>query len=338
MTTYAFYHPRALKVDLADLTSALYQEIASLRGHIVKDEPPVLTCLGNGQPLYVYKHQSGRFFARHFPGGTPDGHIHPIRRMRAEHERQAEYCQRAASEAGLRAELEVSTGAGTRLDVAVFGEVPTGLEIQRSELTLKQAKSRTFKSATAGFTCAWISDTEQEPKWADHVPTARLQTRGGWEKLPPPGTANVIISKFDLQRDSDSRTGWRYQRRPFLRTLDELSQLVPIGEIVPVEIGSAAYRRVVLADQSAIDVINICTYQGAATWTPTPETPQTRESPQRFSSACHHGDSLAVIPVGDERRWVDPSHRCECGQPLWARESQIRGYCESCRLARRIAR
>lgn len=275
--------------------------------------------MGNGEPMYVYRHNSGRFFARHFPGGNSDGHIHPIARMSAEHQRQAEYCQRAAQNAGLRAELEVSTGAGTRLDVAVFGSTPTGLEIQRSELSLAQAKSRTSKSAKAGFTCAWISDREREPKWADHVPTARLTTRQQWNRLPPPGTANVVIRKFTRERDRDSRTGWRYLHNPYQVTLDELSYLMPAGEIRPVRIGRIEKSRVVLAHSSAVEVINSCTFEGAADWAPTPATPQSKEATQRFSKSCRrHGES----PL------------CGCGQPLWAPISMMRGYCEACRLTR----
>lgn len=238
--------------------------------------------------------------------------------MSPEHERQAEYCQRAAQAAGLRAELEVSTGSGTRLDVAVFGSTPTGLEIQRSELSLAQAKSRTSKSAKAGFTCAWVSDRERDPRWADHVPTARLTSRGGWNRLPPPGTANVVIRNFTRNRDTRSPTGWRYVHHPYQVTLDELSYLMPMGEILPVQIGALKTRRVVLAHSSAVDVINSCTFDGAATWVPSPATPQPKEAPQRFSSSCkQHGEAGL----------------CGCGQPLLAPVSVARGYCEACRMS-----
>lgn len=312
MSTRAFYHPRSLRVDLAQLPASLYEEIASLRGHISRNDPPVLTCMGNGQPMHVYRHSSGRFFARHFPGGNQDGHIHPIARMSAQHERQAEYCRRAAVSAGFPAELEVSTGAGTRLDVAVRGPVPTGLEIQRSFLSVAQAKSRTTKSAKAGFTCAWISDQEKDPHWVDHVPTARLTTRGGyWDSLPPAGSANVVIGRFIRERDNRSASGWWYTRQPFPVTLDELSYLMPAGEIIPVQIGNEKKRRVVLADRSAAEVIDSCTYPGAAAWQPNSVTLQPRETAQRYSSDCvKHGESATrAMPTDLTQYSSEPMHR-----------------------------
>lgn len=318
MSTRAYYHPRGIRVDLSELSDELYEEIASLRGQIKATDPPALTCLGNGESMYVYRHESGRHFARHFPGGNRDGHVHPIAKMSTEHRNQAEYCQRAASEIGLKAELEVPTSFRTRLDVAVFGPVPTGLEVQRSQLTLASAKSRDTRSSHAGFTCAWISDSEKDPPWTDHVPTVRLVTRGGWDRMPPAGSAMVIIGRFHRERDQSIRSGWRYVRSPYAVTLDELSQAMPYGEIVPVQIGSPKKRRVVLAHRSAVEIIDSCTYEGASTYKPIPEIIQGKDAPQRFSQGCRHGEAPAI---------------CFCGHPLWAPQSIERGYCEACRLS-----
>jgi hypothetical protein len=229
MSTRAHYHLRGIDIDLADLPSGLYAEIVSLHGHI---EPPpaapVLTCLGNLEPMYIYRHGTGRYFARHYPGGNPDQHGHRIATMSDEHRRQAEYAQRAASEHGFDATLEKSTGKGTRLDVAVFGENNIGFEIQRSALSRAKAKSRAAKSFTAGFATAWVTDRERDPDWADHVPTARLITRGGWggdwsDAMPPRNTAKVIIGDFHAERDRTKQSGWRYVRTPKYILLDELS-------------------------------------------------------------------------------------------------------------------
>lgn len=84
MSTCAFYYPRNIEVDLAALPTWLYSEIISLHGHITRPtdtNPPVLTCLGNGEPMYIRRQETGRFFAVHFPGGNPDGHRHGIGRM-----------------------------------------------------------------------------------------------------------------------------------------------------------------------------------------------------------------------------------------------------------------
>lgn len=318
MSTPVYYHPRGMRVDLSNLPPGLYDEVASLRGQIASDDPPILTCLGNGEPMYVYRHPTGRFFARHFPGGKTDGHRHPIRGMSIEHRNQAEYCQRAAIEAGLQADLEVSTNFHTRLDVAVYGKVSTGLEIQRSQLTLAAAKSRNTRSVQAGFTCAWISDSEKDPPWTDYVPTARLVTRGGWDQLPPAGSVKVIIGKFKRERDQSTPRGWRYARSPYAVTLDELTQLMPHGEIVPVQIGSQKRKRVVLAHYSAVDVIDSCTYEGASEYQAASAVVQVKEAPQQFSRSCRHGEAPAI---------------CFCGHPLWAPQSVERGYCEFCRLS-----
>lgn len=337
MSTCAFYYPRNIEVDLAALPTWLYSEIISLHGHITRPtdtNPPVLTCLGNGEPMYIRRQETGRFFAVHFPGGNPDGHRHGIGRMSVEHENQSEYCLRAATSAGLKAAREVSTGSGTRLDVAVFGDLPIGLEIQRSTLSRAQAKSRTTKSAKAGFTCAWISDSEVDPQWADHVATARLTSRGGWDRVLPANTAQVIISDFTPERDRSKPGGWRYARRPTAVLLDELSVLMPAGQIIPVQIGSPARRRVVLAHKSGADVVESCTYKGAAKWTPDADTPRTREAAQALTHECHH---LAARYPGGVPYSGPPCPRCGTGK-LYTAQAVDRGYCGVCKYELRFQR
>lgn len=326
MSTKAYYHPRELSVDLADLPVWLYNEIASLHGQIAPPpSPPVLSCLGNGDPMYIYR-KGRRYFARHYPGGNSDGHSHFIATMSDEHRRQAEYSRRAAELGGLTAQLERSTGNGTRLDVAVSGHCNIGLEVQRSALSRAKAKSRAAKSFQAGWPTAWVTDSEKEPDWADHVPTARLTTRGGWdESLPPPNTARVIISDFERERDRKSKSGWRYVRVPKTILLDELSVLMPAGEILPLAVGSKG--GVALSFRQARDVIDSCTYPGASTWTPQVATPRHKETSQFFSTDCsRHSDmesDMGAIRAGD----------CtHCGAPLWAPQSIRRGFCEKCRI------
>lgn len=277
-----------MNIDLADLPRWLYEEIASLHGHIdPPPAPPVLTCVGNGEPMYIYRHESGRFFARHYAGGNSDGHKHPVRTMSVGHRRQAEYCQRAGIEGGASdAILEMSTGNGTRLDLALYGEVNIGFEIQRSLLSRALAKLRTLRSFDAGWPTAWITDRARDPDWVDHVPSARLVVRDGWEDaLPPRNTAEAIISKFLATRDRSRRTGWRPRRIPRKIVLDELPCLMLVGDIVPV----ANYAgNVVLTDKASRDVIDLCMgYPAASQWRPTAATPRRREAPQWYSRACH---------------------------------------------------
>lgn len=298
VSTRAYYRPRDICIDLADLPRWLYDEIASLHGQIdPPPAPPTLTCLGNGEPMYVYRHGTGRYFARHYPHGNPEGHRHLIATMSDEHRRQSEYSQRAAVDHGFEATLEKSTGNGTRLDVAVVGAVNIGLEIQRSDLSRTAAKTRTAKSFGAGWTPAWITDRQRDPDWADHVPTARLTTRGGWaDSLPPPNTAYVSIGQFHRERDQSKKPGWRYVRTAHAVLLDELACLMPAGEIIPVAVGMKG--QVSLAYRQASEVIDSCTYPGASRWQPTTATPRQKEAPQQFSTDCaHHPDVAAPVIV-----------------------------------------
>src|SRR5690625_1312746 len=238
MSTRAHYHPRDIEIDLADLPRWLYNEIASLHGQITKDNAP-LTCLGNGQPMYIYRHHSGRYFARHYPGENPDGHGHSLATMSDEHRRQTEYTQRAAADHNLDTAMEYSTGNGTRLDLAVHGAHNTGFEIQRSALSRAKAKTRAKRSFDAGWPTAWVTDQARAPGWADHVPTARLTAGIDWAAhIPKRNTARVVIGKFSRERDKSKRSGWRYVREPHTVLLDELAYLMPAGEIVPVATGT----------------------------------------------------------------------------------------------------
>jgi hypothetical protein len=341
LTTRALYHPRGIVVDLADLPRWLYDEIAALHGQIAQDTP-VLTCLGNQQPMYVWRHETGRYFVKHYPNGNPDGHGHrAIATMSDAHRRQAEYSQRAAAAYGFDARLEVSTGNHTRVDVGVLTENGNvGFEIQRSKLTIPQATRRTHDSFEAGWPTAWVTDWEHDPAWADRVPTARLTTRGGWDvSLPAPNTAYVAISTFKRERDNTRPTGWFYRREPRAVLLDELAYLMPAGEIVPVTIGTKGL--VVLAERAAVEVIDSCTYPGASRWNPVskPIVPQ-KETVQRYSRDCHHegelqSAGLELRPDSESRllsppRWTqpDPHGNCRvCGHPLWAPQSRELGLC-----------
>lgn len=301
MSTRAHYHPRGIDIDLAEeLPDWLYNELASLRGQIdPPPAPPVLTCIGNGAPMYVYRHESGRYFARHYPGDNPDGHRHAIKGMSDEHRRQAEYTRRGAVDHGWDAQLEKSTGNSTRLDVAVFGTINTGFEIQRSQLSRAKAKSRAEKSFNAGWPTAWITDQIRLPDWVDHVPSARFQTRHAWsESMPPRNTAKIVISHFDRERDNTRPSGWRYNRTPRYVLLDELAHLMPAGEIIPVTIGSASRKFVVLAAKDASDVIDSCTYSGASLWRPDAATPRRKEAAQYISRGCHQGPQLVCDVCG----------------------------------------
>ena len=294
--------PRNMEVDLAESPTWLYNEIISLHGRINKHDSPLI-CIGNGQPVYVWRTADGRYFARHYPGENPDNHSHHIATMSDEHRRQTDYARRAADDYGMRTAVEFSTGNHTRLDLAVTGNRQVGFEIQRSELSRRNAEMRAFRSFEAGWPTAWVSDSARTPKWHDRVPSARLTAGLDWTSLPARNTARAIISKFTRERDRTRPSGWRYKRWPREVMLDELAYRMPAGDIVPVAMGKNGV--VVLATADAIDVIDSCTYPGASTWHPRLLVPRTKESSQRYSRECSH---VATAPL-------DRSGRCVCGHP-----------------------
>ncbi len=321
MSTEAYYLPRDMKVDLARMPVWLYNEIASLQGRIEKKNP-VLICLTNNEPMLVWKHSSGRFFARHFPGGGHGGHTVALGSMTDEHRNKTEYCQIAADRAGLQTMLEHPTGAGTRLDLAVVGARQAGMEIQRSHISKGAATSRARRSQEAGWPTAWITDTMQDPQWADHVPTARLEVRGltkqlDWTNMPKPFTAQIAISAFKRVREGYK---WSYQRAPIARYLDDLPVEMAAGEIVPVRYKGT--RFVVLADrQSALLAEEL--YPGAATWNPAEadDFKQRKEESQTVTRPCYnphianHRQNAAEIPPPANNM---PPACPECGWRPWA--------------------
>lgn len=328
MSTKAFYHPRGIEIDLGDsLPADIYDELVQLQGKIHRDDA-VITCLANNQSMMVYRHETGRYYLRHFAGEGDHG-SHSISRMSTEHRRQAEYTERAAISAGVSAKLEVSTGTtpsgrrSTRLDVGTWTpDARVGFEIQRSQLSLASATSRASRSYENGWPTVWVTDQERDPAWADRVPTARLLTRGGWDtSLPNRNTARVAISRFHRERDCSKKLGWRYRREPVSVLLDDLAHLVPSGDIVPIRVGTKG--AVVLAFKESAEIVDSCTYPGASRWEPVgPSAQLKKERAQLHSIDCLH-DSPAFAEAAGCRL---------CGQQLLAPVSQQRGFCESCRL------
>jgi hypothetical protein len=328
MTTRAFYHPRDSFVDLAELSDSIYNELITFHGKIRRDEP-VITCLKNNEPMFVYRHPSGRYYLRHFAGEGDHG-SHSISRMSVEHRRQAEYTERAADSAGIKARLEVSTGTtpsgrqSTRLDVGTWGDLNVGFEIQRSQISLAQAMDRASRSFENGWPTVWVTDQEHDPAWADRVPTARLTTRGGWDQQTlAPNTARVAISRFHRERNPSRPSGWWYRREPVSVLLDELAVLVPAGEILPVVVGTKG--TVVLAFKDAVDVIDDCCYPGASKWDPVGKLVAKKERLQSRSRDCDHDSAPGAVaveavepstPAFDLYRFVEEAGRVEERPPV----------------------
>lgn len=314
MATRAHYHPRNIDIDTGNHTSLptwLFDEIISLHGQISRQDPPVFTCLDNGKPMYVWQHENGRYFLRHYKNENPNGHSHAVNTMSVEHRRQVDYIIRGATNHGLTATPEKSTGNHTRLDAAVPGPIDTGFEVQRSQLSRAHAKRRAKLSFDAGWQTAWITDQERDPNWLHHVPSAQLEVRGQYwaDALPPPNTAYVVIGEFTRERDRQKPSGWAYNRQPCGVLLDELSYLMPAGDIVPVATGKEG--RVSLAFKEAREIIDSCTYPDASLWIPDYGTPRHKEAAQSHSRACGH------FTVDTETCcWLERGVYCACWRCL----------------------
>jgi hypothetical protein len=262
MTTFARYEPDGRALDLGALSGTDHALITSLHGQIHRGDC-VLTCLeaGGDPEMHVYRSpMTGDYFARHFAGG---GHgSHAVVRESDEHRRGKDYWLRGFDAAGLEGATEVSTNNRTRLDVAAFGGlVPTGVEIQWSQLTTAQAKRRTTQTMratgiigknarplTKEILPVWFSPSQGRPSWLYEVPT--VEARGlAWDFLPP--SRSVMAEGVRRIEQEKCTPGSRWAQCPVTGrnwcrgwhplqvvrtglTIDEVAALVPAGQLVPL--------------------------------------------------------------------------------------------------------
>jgi hypothetical protein len=215
------YIPTGQVIDVGRAVSrADYAMLANFHGEIHRGDN-VLECLTlGGDPwLYVYQHESGVCYARHFPGGTCQG-PHRITPKSDEHLRAQDYTERAYDQAGLAAAQEVATNNRTRLDVATLDSPRIcGFEVQLRDLPLPTVKSRTTRSmrATAftgshtrplpnGVLPVWFSPTTRRRNWLYHVPTIEAQDTS-WKVLPASNAvAAVGVRRIEAEKCTpDSR-------------------------------------------------------------------------------------------------------------------------------------
>lgn len=251
MTTLVRYVPDARELDLACLDSEDFQLITSLHGQIQRSEG-VLICLapggGNGE-LYIRKGRDGsKFFAAHFPGGA-HGDDHPIEAESIGHKRQKDYWARAAQDAGFNATTEFPVPGG-KLDVAITdGSVPTDIEIQKSNIDGRTAKSRTTRYAKAGYQPVWFNEVgARRMRWLREVPALGCLERSWETGMPAPRSVGAtglteiaatkcVVGAFDRCPDGKPRPcGRRHASiHPWLNmTVDDTAGMIPAGEIVPL--------------------------------------------------------------------------------------------------------
>jgi hypothetical protein len=242
-------HESGLEIDLQEPNVDGEHLLRSIRDRRTKAKtrPGELRCRKHGGDLYLQV-RSSMTVACHWPGtgGSP----HPVALMSREHRVQVEYIARAAEREGLAADREHTLPTHVRPDLVVNGT--TAFEVQRSHITITQAKARTTKAVRGGMDVSlWISDKSADaaPAWLNRIPSVRVHA-AEWKQLPAVGTATVEsgLSRFTRQRcygSHDSRcitasarcTGWRLKREPMLGvTLDRLSTGLAVGEFVAAEV------------------------------------------------------------------------------------------------------
>ena len=352
MSSIAWYYPRNIQIDTTDMDDDFLEEIIGQYEASKDRDNPVFMCLLNKKPMYLRRHQGGRYFPTHFPGDNADNHRHEsfASRMSDEHRRQVEYLSRAAQSGGLEATPELSTGAGTRLDIAIHGGTPIGFEVQRSNLTVQSAKTRAAKSFKAGWPTIWISDTTkpQPPEWFTHIPSTRI-VGGDWTSaLPQPGTVFAMITEFSSSTNQLDQTA-------IAITLDELVIAAASGGIIPIIDPDGHVR---IAREESLDILSDYCDTSKVLWHPN-HVAKPRYSRSRWGRGCDH-QPATVAPVAEPPRktpptpvqiWTPPkpvepqpipvfitpkprpTPTCRtCPEELIRDDSLLRGQCLECRI------
>lgn len=218
---------------------------------------PAFVCLthkGAVNPGLFLKRINGEWWAVHYESGTCGSKRLPTP-MSDEHKRQTEYWARAAQDAGYRVDVEHNLHTGTRPDALIHGQIPTGVEVQRSTMTASRAVARTSKAAKAGVTDVWFSGRSSSVPWLWRVPTVLPRELGTddpredptWDSLPPrravtaAGLRVIHPAKCEPVNFSQCPYGrnWcgKYHPRaePWRhKAVDDVAAMVPAGEMVPL--------------------------------------------------------------------------------------------------------
>lgn len=219
---------------------------------------PAFTCVlheGGTNPGLFIKKIGGQWWAVHYESAM-GCRIRIPAPMSDEHKRQAEYWARAAEDAGYQVELECLLRTGTRADVLIYGSVKTGIEVQCSPMTARDAVNRTRKAAQASVADVWFSGATSAtlaPRWAWRVPTVlsrELGIRGegqSWDTTPPRRSvraaglrkiraAKCRLGEFDRCPEGRGHCG-KYHPRPEWwggLSVDDVAAMFPAQRIVPL--------------------------------------------------------------------------------------------------------
>jgi len=234
-------HADGRRINLAGgLAPELYEELEGTIGHSPRANP-TLHCGGCGDGIYV-KHGSTRkdeLFGAHYDvGNCPETLRITGAQMSDEHKRQQEYHVRAARAQGLDADAEVTTTGRTRVDVVVRDGPGTavGIEVQRSHVSITEARGRTARSVASGLKLvAWASDApdSSNPLWIGRVPWYRIpDQREFWQAVPDIRSIRAYgILDIDAER---SYRGWQPMARLLRPLVDFVIASLVDGSVKPV--------------------------------------------------------------------------------------------------------
>ena len=222
---------------------------------------PAFVCLkhDNGtNPGLFLKKIHGEWWAIHYEGRACKSMRVPAP-MSDEHKRQVEYWARAGQDAGWTVDLEVSLSTGTRPDAVIHGPVETGVEVQRYDMAISAAVSRSRKAMAANVIDIWFSNRTPAPKWTDRVPTVREATFK-WDRVPRRRSAIALglrvikearctVDNFPIcPAGRGRRCGKDHPRdEPWRGMLvDDVAAQAPAGEIVPMRFRYTSRENVVM--------------------------------------------------------------------------------------------
>lgn len=188
-------------------------------------------------------------------------------------------------------------------DAIVYGpRADMGVEVQRSRLTVPAAKTRTTRALRAGVTPVWFTDSRLNPKWLGHVPGVRLNPAIPWDTVPRPQTVSVAGVRHIVERNcrkwpgspcprhSRGCSAWHPDHLPQRGVFaDDLAELVPIGDLVPMEFKTFSGQKVVL----------IVFAEGKA----------------RYEAMVGHAADLTLNPATQQRAPAGQEGRIECTSP-----------------------
>lgn len=276
---------------------------------------------------WLYLQQRGRVIvAAHWPGSKLDNHKITYG-VSDEHKRQVEYIARAGDAAGFDVGTEVSLPTKVRSDAVIYGPTTTGIEVQRSSLTARDAKARTTKARRAGVLPIWFSDANHNPQWLFKVPGVRMNEQP-WNTVPRPGSVTVVsgvrvVTAKRCRNIPDSpcsnrRRGcnqWHPIHGPRLGvTVDDLAALVPNGELVPINyktLSGGSYTLIV----SRVDKERYEAVSGASAELPLRSKERLVRTGDRATCAA---DAGALVPA-----------TC-CGRSLWPAGGPLVPACGLC--------